>query len=268
MGDSGTIRAIGAGLRRRDLLRLGAAATVAALVPTAAAAAPPPDKKPGGSLPLTPLQDPYTGRIPLVFPVLDGTYRKPLRDNWHDNRDGVGYDWSHQKSITQRAHDGVDIFPRFSTALPTVYAPLAARVAAVYVGGVYTQNQDAAIAPPWPYPVGTGVDNIYGNYLWLYSTETASLGYFAFYCHLKDDDLLGAMAKKIGSGNDTVGVSTVVGTMGNTGNAADQPQLHVELHYPRSNAIQNAFQCARCEPVKDGMTAFNPFPSLSNATAR
>jgi len=43
MGDSGAIRAVGAGLRRRDLLRLGAAAAVAALVPTAAAAAPPPE---------------------------------------------------------------------------------------------------------------------------------------------------------------------------------------------------------------------------------
>lgn len=156
MGDSGMIRPTGLGLTRRDLLRFGAAATVAALVPTTAAAAPPPGKKPGGSPPTTTTFDPYTGRIPLVFPVADGTYRKPLRDNWHDNRDGDGYDWSHQNGVdanglVQRAHDGVDIFPRFANSLPEVYAPLVARVAAVNIAGAgetgYTQNAD--IAPPW-----------------------------------------------------------------------------------------------------------------------
>ncbi|HEY8597011.1 MAG TPA: M23 family metallopeptidase, partial [Thermomicrobiales bacterium] len=223
------------------------------------------DKKPGVTPPPNPLQDPYSGAIALTFPLADGAYHKSLRDGWHDNRVGdFAGSWSHQNSTTQRAHDGVDIFPQSAKALPTVYAPLAARVAAVCVGGVYTQNRDAVIAPPWSYPAGTGADNIYGNYLWLYSTELGSLGYFAFYCHLQDDGLLRAVAAELVSGSDAVGVSTAVGTMGDTGNAAGQPQLHVELHYPRGNS----FQCARCAPAKGGMTAFNPFPSLSRATLR
>ena len=121
MGDPGMLRPAGAGLTRREVLRLGALATAAAaaLVPATATAAPP-GKKPGSSPPPDPFKNPYTGSIPLTFPVAEGTYRKPFRDNWHDNREGPGYDWSHQNGVDvyrviQRAHDGVDIFPRFST---------------------------------------------------------------------------------------------------------------------------------------------------------
>ncbi|HEY8599610.1 MAG TPA: M23 family metallopeptidase, partial [Thermomicrobiales bacterium] len=147
--------------------------------------------------------------------------------------------------------------------------PLAGRVAAVCVGGVYAEN--AAIKPPWAYPAGSGADNIYGNYLWLYSTDSRSRGYFVHYCHLQDDDLLRGMLAGVNTAHDGVDTGTPVGTMGETGNAAGQPQLHVELHYPQDPALGYArrnFTCARCAPTKAPMTAFNPFPSLSKATAR
>ncbi len=274
MGDSGAIRAVGAGLRRRDLLRLGAAATVAALVPATAAAAPPPDKKPGGSPPPTSTFNPYTGHIPLVFPLPVDSYVNPVVDNWHDNRDGnYGYTWSHQNSPARRAHDGIDIFPQDSTKLPTVYAPFSARVAAVHiVGKGYTTNPDTSIAPPWngysEYP------NIYGNYSWLYSTDAGdgiragSLGFFVFYCHLQaDDPLLQLMADKATNGGSVTAIDAV-GTMGETGNAAGQPQLHVEIHLPQGLLQGSTFTCTRCTRNKSGLTAVNPFPSLSNAKAR
>lgn len=264
MGDTGILRPAGAGLTRREVLRLGALATAAALVPATAAAAPP-NKKPGSSPILTPLENPYTGSIPLTFPVADGSYRKPFRDNWHDNREGPGYDWSHQNGTAQRAHDGVDIFPRFASALPTAFAPLAGRLAAVCVGSNYSEN--AAIKPPWPYPVGIGAGNIYGNYLWLYSMDNQSTGYFVLYCHLQDDQLLRSLLTRVDTLNDGVDANTPVGTMGETGNAAGQPQLHLELHYPQVGARQN-FLCTQCDPDKGSMTAFNPFPSLSKAKAR
>src|SRR5690349_9032712 len=91
------------GLTRRKVLQIGAQAAGAALIPASVAAAPP-GKKPGGPSP-TPIQDPYIGSIPLVFPLADGAYRKPLKANWHDNRDGdYGYVWSHENGSTQRAH--------------------------------------------------------------------------------------------------------------------------------------------------------------------
>ncbi len=33
-----------------------------------------------------PLVDPYNGSIPLVFPLAYGTYKSPVQDNWHANR--------------------------------------------------------------------------------------------------------------------------------------------------------------------------------------
>jgi murein DD-endopeptidase MepM/ murein hydrolase activator NlpD len=259
MGDPGMLRPAGAGLTRREVLHLGALAAAAALVPATAAAAPP-DKKPGSSPILTPLENPYTGSIPLIFPVADGTYRKPFRDNWHDNREGPGYDWSHQNSAVQRAHDGVDIFPRFAGALPTAYAPFAARVVEVNVDG-YRRARDAGLARPWDY----GQGDIYGNYLWLSGTEGASAGYFALYCHLQDESILRSLADTLATaGSLTVTAATAVGAMGETGNAAGQPQLHVELHLPTGKT----FLCTRCDPDKSPLTAFNPFPSLSKATAR
>jgi len=186
-------------------------------------------------------------------------------DNWHDNRDGnYGYAWSHQNSPARRAHDGVDIFPFDRSALPPVYAPFAAQVVDVNVGG--QRVRDDSLAPNWDY----GQGNIYGNYVWLRSTEAdASKGFLAFYCHLQDDptlrSLTGALVTSIAEGGTLlVDHKTQVGMMGDTGNAANDPQLHMEIHYPRGIT----FTCARCTRTKDGMTAINPFPSLSNPRPR
>ncbi len=65
---------------------------------------------------------------------------------------------------------------------------------------------------------------------------------------------------------------TKVGRMGDTGNATSDPQLHMEIHLPQgAQALSQGptFTCTRCDPDKVAMmTAFNPFPSLSNALAR
>ena len=71
------------------------------------------------------LVDPYGGSIPLVFPLAYGTYRSPVQDNWHANREGQTYAWNHRNGLSQRAHDGVDIYPSRRSKLPRVYAPLA-----------------------------------------------------------------------------------------------------------------------------------------------
>ena len=235
-------------ITRRRFLQAGAAAATAALFPGAVGAAP--GGKPTG------LVNPYTGAIPLVFPLPGGTYRWPVRDNWHDNREGDAYDWSHANSLTQRAHDGVDIFPRLGQPLPAVYAPFGGKVAAVYsVRRGYVASTDSAIAPPHNY---SGAP-IYGNFVWLVSTDQRSSGYFVFYCHLQDDDHLQALVP-----GASVTVDTRVGTMGDSGNATGDPQLHLELHYPRGSD----FACRRCPTGHARMTAINPYRSLTNATPR
>ena len=247
-------------LTRRDLLHIGAVATAAALVPATAAAAPSPAKKPGGPTPPNPAVDPYTGSIPLAFPLVEGTYRQPVADNWHDPRDGnYGYAWSHQNSPARRAHDGIDLFP-FSADWPLAYAPFAARVVDVNVDG-YRRATDATLRPPWDY----GGGNIYGNYLWLRCTEGDGTGFFAFYCHLQDEAVLRGLADTLATaGAPAVTTNDVVGTMGETGNATGDPQLHIEIHYP----LGQSFTCTRCTRKKSGMTALNPYPSLSKAAIR
>lgn len=263
MSDTGEDRQASLVLTRRDFLQFGAGAAAAALLPAAAAAAP--DRKPGAAPPHA-LDDPYKGAIPLVFPVAEGAYRKPVRDNWHANREGAAYPWSHENSATQRAHDGVDIFPRFAGSTVAVYAPFASHVAAVNVDG-YAKRADPNIALPWDYPPNATSpgQNIYGNYLWLRSEEQESAGFFMFYCHLRDEGTLRALADRLGGGQVMVYPSTPVGVLGETGNAAGDPQLHLEIHYPYGKT----FVCQRCAPApRPGMTAINPHPSLSNAVKR
>jgi hypothetical protein len=130
---------------RRRFLQMGAGAAAGALLlpvlPESARAAA--------------LVDPYGGSIPLVFPLAYGTYRSPVQDNWHANREGQTYAWNHRNGLSQRAHDGVDIYPSRRSKLPRVYAPLAGKVAAVCtrssntVGAVVNYRVSSTTPPPW-----------------------------------------------------------------------------------------------------------------------
>ena len=213
------------------------------------------------------LIDPYSGTIPLVFPLKRKTYHTPVQNNWHASREGQIYQWSHQDASTTRAHDGVDVFPRSTTALPTVYAPLTAKVAAVCLRSDNTLNAtvtykvSASTPPPWNY--SQAVDNVanlplYGNFVWLYSTDSRSAGYFVFFCHLQNEAILQELAP-----DEAVATSTLVGVMGDTGNAQGSPQLHVEIHYPAGNS----FTCTRCTPNKT-VTSIDSYNSLVNASLR
>ncbi len=78
-GDAGRYageEGLDARISRRRFLQMGAGAAAGALLlpvlPEAARAAT--------------LVDPYSGSIPLVFPLLYGTYKTPVQDNWHVNR--------------------------------------------------------------------------------------------------------------------------------------------------------------------------------------
>ena len=253
-------------LTRRRLLQVGLAATAAAVVPVSASAAP--NKRPGG--PPGGLVNPYSGWIPSTFPLAAGTYQTPVANNWHQSREGQQYAWTHRDSKVQRAHDGVDVYPTSTSALPAVYAPFSAIVSAVCrrsdntLSASVTYDVDSAAPLPWDY--SQAVDNVaglplYGNFVWLQSTAPKSTGYFAFYCHLQDDAVLQNLLGAVGQ---TVTVATRVGTMGDTGNAQGTPQLHVEVHYP----LGHSFTCTHCSPRKSGVTAIDPFATLTNATPR
>ena len=244
-------------ISRRRFLQMGAGAAAGALLlpvlPEAARAAT--------------LVDPYSGSIPLVFPLLYGTYKTPVQDNWHVNREGQVYTWNHRNSTSQRAHDGVDIYPVRRRKLPLVYAPLEGKVAAVCVRSSNTVNAgvtykvSGATPPPWDY--SRAVDNVinlplYGNFVWLYSTDANSLGYFIFYCHLKNESTLQSLVP-----DQPVTASTPVGVMGDTGNAAGTPQLHAEIHYPAGSS----FTCSHCTPSRV-LTSIDPEASLVRATRR
>jgi len=58
-------------------------------------------------------------------------------------------------------------------------------------------------------------------------------------------------------------LATPPGVMGDTGNAAGSPQLHVEMHYP----IGSSFVCAKCSPERQ-RTAIVPYASLLRAASR
>jgi murein DD-endopeptidase MepM/ murein hydrolase activator NlpD len=253
----GTRRMLGARISRRRFLQMGAGAAAGTLL-----------------LPVLPgtaradaLVDPYSGAIPLIFPLLYGTYKTPVQGNWHVNREGQTYDWNHQNGSSQRAHDGVDIYPSRSRKLPRVYAPLTGKVAAVCtrssnaVGAAVTYRVSSMNPPPWDY--SRAVDNVinlprYGNFVWLYSTDAGSPGYFVYFCHLKNETTLRGLAP-----DQPVTASTPVGVMGDTGNAAGTPQLHAEIHYP----VGSGFTCNQCTPNKM-VSSIDPEASLVRATRR
>lgn len=244
---------------RRTLLRAtGATAAAIALWPALAHAE---------VLVVPSLIDPYSGSIPLVFPLPRNTYVSHVQNNWHASREGGIYQWSHRDASTTRAHDGVDVYPRSTTALPTVYAPLTAKVAAVCLrsdntlNATVTYQASATNPPPWNY--SQAIDNVanlplYGNFVWLYSTDSRSAGYFVFFCHLQNEANLRALVP-----DQSITTSTPVGVMGDTGNAQGAPQLHVEIHYPTGNA----FTCTHCTPNKT-VTSIDPYNSLANAARR
>jgi murein DD-endopeptidase MepM/ murein hydrolase activator NlpD len=248
---------LGNRLDRRRFLQMGVGAAAGALLlpvlPESARAAT--------------IIDPYNGSIPLVFPLAYGTYKTPVQDNWHANREGRTYVWNHQNGSSQRAHDGVDIYPSRRRKLPRVYAPLAGKVAAVCtrssntVGA--TVNYRTSTTTPPPRNFSRAIDDVinlplYGNFVWLYSTNASSAGYFIFFCHLKNEATLQGLVP-----DQPVTTSTPVGIMGDTGNAAGTPQLHAEIHYPHGTS----FTCSRCTPDKT-LTSIDPAASLLRATRR
>ncbi len=118
------------GFTRRAFLRAGVGTVGATLVPSHILAAPHTDTAPRPQ-PTPGLIDPYSGSIPLVFPVAQGTYQMPVGDNWHAGREGQTYQWNHRDSPKQRAHDGVDVYPLSPQSLPIVYAAVQGTIAAV-----------------------------------------------------------------------------------------------------------------------------------------
>ncbi len=229
--------------RRKFLSVAGASAAALALGTVPAAARP---------AKTTDLVNPYTGSVPLVFPLTSGSYDPQLVDNWHASREGQPYTWSHRSTKTRRAHDGIDIFPASTSALPTVFAPFSGIVAAVAANGILSTS--TSHAPRWTYSPA----DIYGNFVWIKSTSTGSEGYFFFACHLQDESVLNGLQP-----DQLVTSDTPIGALGDTGNAAGSPQLHVELHYPG----QNAFACKHCRP-RQSLTAINPFRALQQAQLR
>jgi murein DD-endopeptidase MepM/ murein hydrolase activator NlpD len=211
------------------------------------------------------LVDPYDGAIPLVFPLAADAYRAPVRNTWHWAReDRIGA--PHHRSPFARAHDGVDVFPLPGQPLPVVYAPFQGTVAAVCwrtansADAPLTYRVSEGTPPPWDFSliVDRGVPR-YGNFVWLRSTEPASQGYLVMLCHLQDEPLLRSLQP-----DQAVTAATPVGRLGDSGNAAGAPQLHLELHYPTGQS----FACRRCLPHKDKLTAINPYPSLVGASPR
>src|SRR5512143_2753737 len=91
-------------LTRRAFLKSGAAAAAALAL---AAACPPPSEA-------AVLVDPYSGVVPLTFPIRRGLYW--IFSNWHVSRVGAILPYNHQLRPYLRAHDGIDIFaPRGTT---------------------------------------------------------------------------------------------------------------------------------------------------------
>jgi murein DD-endopeptidase MepM/ murein hydrolase activator NlpD len=115
--------------------------------------------------------------------------------------------------------------------------------------------------PPWNY--SQAIDNVaklplYGNFVWLYSTDANSLGYFVFFCHLQNETTIKTLKPE-----QQVGVNTPVGVMGDTGNAQGAPQLHTEIHYLSGSS----FTCTRCGPNKV-LTSIDAEASLTGAAKR
>ena len=245
---------------RRTFLKTGAALVTAAVFPALAHAGP----RVGGAT--TTVVNPYTGSIPLTFPLKSATYQTPLSDNWHASREGQLYQWNHRNATKRRAHDGVDIYPSGSQ-LPAVYSPVTGFVSAVCyraansVSSSPTYLVSSTYQPPWDY--SNAVDNVanlplYGNFVWIYSTDQFSAGYFIFFCHLQNENVLRTLQP-----GQSVTTATQVGVLGDTGNASGTPQLHVEIHYPKGTT----YSCSHCTPART-LTAIDPFASLNGAASR
>jgi hypothetical protein len=89
-----------AGISRRRFLQLGAGAAAGTLLLPVL---------PGSARAAT-LVDPYSGSIPLVFPLLYGTYKSPVQDNWHANREGQTYTWNHRNTTSHAPMMGLTSF--------------------------------------------------------------------------------------------------------------------------------------------------------------
>lgn len=250
-------------ITRRGLLGLGAAAAAAVALPaTGSAAAALPAT---GSAPAS-LIDPYGGAIPLTFPLAEGTYGTTVASSWHVGRQGRLYPWNHVNGAALRAHDGVDTHPA-PGVLPAVYAPLSGTVAAVCLRAANTPDAPVTYRvsdttpPPWDF--SQAVDDIaglplYGNFVWLYSTDDNSNGYFVFFCHLQSEPVIHSLVP-----DQPVGAQNQVGVVGDSGNAAGTPQLHTEIHYPAGFS----YPCHRCAPSR-ALTSLNPEASLLRAARR
>lgn len=241
-------------LSRRALLLVGGAAAGMLALPAPAAAAPPPI-------------DPYIGAVPLRFPLADGSFATPVQHNWHAVREGAVSPWNHRDSAALRALDGIEVYPQANDRLPTVYAPLAGTIAAVCTRSDNTVHAQvryqvsATTPPPWDYH--DAVDDVaqlplYGNFVWLRSSEPASAGYFVFCSFLQREATLLALQP-----DQVVSRHTPLGVMGDTGNAVGAPQLHVEIHYPRGVT----YVCGECSPQRR-LTAIDPYASLLRAAPR
>ncbi|HEX2299146.1 MAG TPA: hypothetical protein VHH34_11635 [Pseudonocardiaceae bacterium] len=240
-------------ITRRSLLGLGAAAVAAVALPSTSSAA---------AAPI----DPYNGAIPLTFPLVDGTYGSTVASSWHVGREGRVYPWNHVNGAARRAHDGVDTHPA-PGVLPAVYAPLSGTVAAVCLRAAntpqapITYRASNTTPPPWDY--SQAVDEIaslslYGNFVWLYSTDEGSNGYFVFLCHLQNEPVLNSLVP-----DQPVDERSQLGVVGDSGNAAGVPQLHTEIHYPAGVG----YPCSRCTPSRL-LTSLNPEASLLQAARR
>jgi murein DD-endopeptidase MepM/ murein hydrolase activator NlpD len=238
--------------RRRFLLLGGGVAAALALHSTAHASAA--------------LVDPLSGAIPLAFPLTVGAFQTPIADNWHEAREGMRYPWGHHAG-SLRAHDGVDIYPVDGTPLPLVYAPFDGVVSATCLrasndaSASINYRVSSASPPPWDYSAATDTADglpLYGNFVWITSSEAQSAGYAVLYAHLQNEPLLAALRP-----GQRVDAQTAIGVMGDTGNAAGTPQLHVELHYPAGASAL----CRDCTP-RHAVTSFDPFASLRTAIAR
>lgn len=241
-------------INRRSFLLAGGAGVGALLWPASAI---------GAGL----LINPYSGSIPLTFPLTSGTYQTPVVDTWHAAREGSLYPWNHRNGRSQRAHDGVDVYPVAGQPLPPVYAPLSGTIAAVClrsdntVNGTVTYRASQRTPPPWNY--SQAVDTVanlpmYGNFVWIRSTDATSAGYFVFFCHLQNEALIQGLVP-----DEAVTATSAVGVLGDTGNATGSPQLHAEIHYPSGST----FSCRHCAPKKM-LTSVDSFASLQNATIR
>lgn len=215
------------------------------------------------------LIDPYAGAIPIVFPLAHEGYKSPVSDNWHLKREGQLYPWSHATSLIHRGHDGIDLFPPKNPNLaPIVYSPVAGKLVAICSRSDNTLaasvNYQASTTNPPPWDYSTAIDSaahlpLYGNFVWIYSTEVASQGYFICLAHLQNEPIYLQRLQL----DQLVSTSTPLGLVGDSGNAQGTPQLHFEIHYPASHY----FKCQHC-PLERGLTALNPAASLQTALPR